>query len=499
MNLHELCCTDICMHFTLKKALDGATVQFKTGSIHALLGENGAGKSTLAHIISGLLKPTSGSITYDGVPLYCGNGAKPGIFMVHQNPKLAEDFSVWQNALLAAEKSSLKPYKKQAFIKQLEQICASWNFQLNLNKKINSLNDSERFYAALLCRLAGKPDFLILDEPTAVLDAAQRAAFFASLKKASAENLGVIYISHNLEETLKLCDTISILRKGVCKATLDNSDYKISESDVLHIMFDDDAALKKPAPAAQSVPAGQAAQSVQPDKSLKIEEPKQTVLAVKALTTSIKNKKNLNGVSFECGAGEITVIKGEKNGGIALLENILTGINPPEYSGCIELFGEKLKKISPALLRKNGTGIVSSKKYLVSSNPNLTVKELLMPFLAGDGFSNCKKDAEAVQSMIDAEKIDISADEPVSNLSGGMLQRLILARELSVKPKLLILAEPVYGLDYKTVRYLEDRLTAAASAGTAVVVLMADADDGFSKWNCLYEIKDGQIHKRNDL
>ena len=124
------------MHFTLKKALDGATVQFKTGSIHALLGENGAGKSTLAHIISGLLKPTSGSITYDGVPLYCGNGTKPGIFMVHQNPKLAEDFSVWQNALLAAEKSSLKPYKKQAFIKQLEQICANWNFQLNLNKKI---------------------------------------------------------------------------------------------------------------------------------------------------------------------------------------------------------------------------------------------------------------------------------------------------------------------------------------------------------------------------
>ena len=201
---------------------------------------------------------------------------------------------------------------------------------------------------------------------------------------------------------------------------------------------------------------------------------------------------------FPNGRG-MTVIKGEKNGGIALLENILTGINPPEYSGFIELFGEKLKKITPALLRKNGAGIVSSKKYLVSSNPNLTVKELLMPFLAGNGFSHCKKDAEAVQSMIEAEKIDISADEPVSNLSGGMLQRLILARELAAEPKLLILADPLYGLDYKTVRYLEDRLTAAASAGTAVVVLMADADDGFSKWNCLYEIKEGQIHKGNDL
>lgn len=487
MNLHELCCTDICMHFTHKKALDGATVQFKTGSIHALLGENGAGKSTLAHIISGLLKPTSGSITYDGEPLYCRNGAKPRIFMVHQNPKLAEDFSVWQNALLAAQKCSLKPYNKKAFAAQLEQICASWNFQLNLNKKINSLNDSERFYAALLCRLAGKPDFLILDEPTATLDAAQRALFFDSLKKARAQNLGVIYISHNLEETIKLCDTISILRKGVCKVTLDNSDYKTSESDILHIMFDD-AGTTNAKISGKYTPATSTVQTE-----------RQIVLAVKDLKTSARNRKNLSGISFECRQGEITVIKGEKNGGIALLENILTGINPPEYSGFIELFGEKLKKITPALLRKNGVGIVSSKKYLVSSNPNLTVKELLMPFLAGDGFSHCKKEAEAVQSMIEAEKIDISADEPVSNLSGGMLQRLILARELAAEPKLLILADPLYGLDYKTVRYLEDRLTAAASAGTAVVVLMADADDGFSKWNCLYEIKDGQIHKRNDL
>ena len=494
MNLHELCCTDICMHFTHKKALDGATVQFKTGSIHALLGENGAGKSTLAHIISGLLKPTSGSITYDDKPLYCGNGAKPRIFMVHQNPKLAEDFSVWQNALLAAQKSALKPYNKKAFAAQLEQICASWNFQLNLNKKINSLNDSERFYAALLCRLAGKPDFLILDEPTATLDAAQRAAFFDSLKKARAQNLGVIYISHNLEETIKLCDTISILRKGVCKATLDNIAYNTKESEILQIMFGGESQKTE----------GQKTEAHQTEKhaDLKVsvlKNEKQKVLVVRNLATSIKNKKNLAGISFECGAGEITVIKGEKNGGIALLENILTGINPPEYSGFIELFGEKLKKITPALLRKNGVGIVSSKKYLVSSNPNLTVKELLMPFLAGDGFSHCKKDAEAVQSMIEAEKIDISADEPVSNLSGGMLQRLILARELAPEPKLLILADPLYGLDYKTVRYLEDRLTAAASAGTAVVVLMADADDGFSKWNCLYEIKEGQIHKGNDL
>ena len=495
MNLHELSCTDICMHFTHKKALDGATVLFKTGSIHALLGENGAGKSTLAHIISGLLKPTSGSITYDGEPLYGRNSAKPRIFMVHQNPKLAEDFSVWQNALLAAQKSTLKPYNKKAFTAQLEQICAGWNFQLNLNKKINSLNDSERFYAALLCRLAGKPDFLILDEPTAVLDSAQRATFFASLKKARAENLGVIYISHNLEETLKLCDTISVLRKGVCKVTLDNSGYKTTESDILHIMFDDDAALKKPSFPAQSVPVGQA---TQPDTS-SIQTERKIVLAVKDLKTSAGNRKNLSGISFECRQGEITVIKGEKNGGIALLENILTGINPPEYSGSIELFGEKVKKITPAILRKNGAGIVSSKKYLVSSNPNLTVKELLMPFLTGEGFSHSKKDAEAVQSMIAAEKIDISANEPVSNLSGGMLQRLILARELEPKPELLILADPLYGLDYKTVRYLEDRLTAAASAGTAVVVLMADADDGFSKWNCLYEIKEGQIHKRNDL
>ena len=496
------------MHFSHKKALDGATISFKTGSIHALLGENGAGKSTLAHVISGFVKQTSGIITYDGVIVSDGTQkgtnpkSFPRIFMVHQNPKLAEDFSVWQNALLAAQKDSLIPYKKKTFIRQLEQIRELWNFELDLNKKINSLNDSERFYAALLCRLAGKPDFLILDEPVAVLDAAQRQAFFDSLRKAKENSLGIIYISHNLEETIKLCDRISILRKGICQNTLDNSNYDASEKEILRIMFGTDALSEKHGNSSAQTEAAACGSSdfavVRLDStaiSTDTEKSKRAVLTVKELETSIKNKKNLCGVSFECCGGEITVIKGEKNGGIALLENILTGINQPKYSGSIELYGKKLERITPSVLRKCGTGIVSSKKYTVSSSPYLTIKELLLPFSHNKGFNHSKKDAEDALQIVKNENIDISIDEPVSNLSGGMLQRLILARELSVKPKLLILADPLYGLDFKTVRYLQNKLVEAAEDGMAILILMTDADDGFTEYDCLYVLKDGKLCK----
>lgn len=506
MKVHELCCTDICKHFSHKKALDGATISFRTGSIHALLGENGAGKSTLAHIISGFITPTSGIISYDGAIISDGAAVGgisrgsaspknfPRIFMVHQNPKLAEDFSVWQNALLAAQKDSLKPFRKKAFIAYLEKIRTDWNFALDLKRKINSLNDAERFYAALLCRLAGKPDFLILDEPVAVLDATQRQAFFDSLKKARQNALGIIYISHNLEETIKLCDCISILRKGVCKATLDNSGYDASEKEILQIMFGNALSEEHEQKQAQAENCG-VASAVSLNCSAEEKNARQKVFAVKDIATSIKNKKNLSGVSFECCAGEITVIKGEKNGGIALLENILTGIDAPDYSGSIELCGQKLERVTPSVLRKSMVGIVSSKKYTISSSPNLTIKELLLPFAQNKGLVHSQKDADDAQKIVKSENIDISIDEPVSNLSGGMLQRLILARELAVKPKLLILADPLYGLDYKTVRYLQGRLAEAAAQGTSVLVLMTDADDGFTEYDCIFELKDGKLCK----
>lgn len=488
MNFHELCCIDICKHFTHKKALDGASITFQTGSIHALLGENGAGKSTLAHIISGFITQSSGLITYDGISLDSKKAVKPKIFMVHQNPKLAEEFSVWQNALLSSEKTSLKPFQKKAFIEKLEKISMDWNLKLDLNKKVSGLTDSERFYAALICRLAGNPDFLILDEPTAVLDAGQRSIFFSSLKKAK-ENLGIIYISHNLEETIKLCDRISVLKKGICKVTLDNSNYMTSEKEILNFMFDE-TFIKKPV-----LEEGQKSNN----SELKDKKNKEKILAVKNLSTSVKNKKNLNNISFECNKGEITLIKGEKNGGIRLLEKILTGIDSPEYSGEIEIFGRSIKRITPSFLRENKTGIVSSKKYLISSNLNLTIKELLVPFSKNKGFDLVKKDISDASLLVEKEGIDISLDELVSNLSGGMLQRLILAREISLRPELLILSDPLYGLDYKTLQYLENKLLKAASEGTAILILMTDADDGFSKWDSLYEVKEGQIQERNVL
>lgn len=497
MNFHELCCTNIGMYFAHKKALDGATVSFKTGSIHALLGENGAGKSTLAHIISGFMEQTFGTVTLDGNLFEFGKkrNLSQHIAMVHQRPKLAEDFTVWQNALISVQKDSIKPYNKTKIIEKLELICSDWAINIDVSKKIHTLNDSERFYAALLCALIKKPLFLILDEPTAVLDAEQRLIFSRSLKKAKENTLGIIYISHNIEEVIQLCDTISVLKKGIFAKTFDNSKDDVSIDDILSTMFNPVENLSHEAKLSTTKPSSIDNISKKVEKS----NIQKIILSVKNLRTFSNEKEMLKNISFDCAAGTITVIRGEKKSGLEVIERVLTGIKIPYFEGIVEISGKRLKKISPAVLRSNKVGIVSSNKYFVSSNPNLSVKEMLLPFIHNKGKNRREKDILDVKVLIESEKINISIYEPVSNLSGGMLQRLILSREMSLNPELLILAEPLHGLDTYTVQNLENKLRKSTENGTAVLILTTDADDGLSYWDCMYDIKNGNLIKKDKI
>lgn len=489
MSFHEVYCSDICMYFAHKKALDGATILFKTGSIHALLGENGAGKSTLAYIISGLAEQTSGKLTFDGEPLFSAAGCKNNnkVRIVQQRPKLAENLAVWQNALIATQKKSLKPFSKKRICSELNAICSEWNFDLDILKKVKNLNDAERLFAAMICVLADKPAFIILDEPTAVLDSKQRQNFFVSLQKAKQNGLGIIYISHNIEETVQLCDTISVLKKGRCTKTFDNSKYDTVADEILKEMFSSDFSKNE---------FEKNTVKVQQNKSFK--NMQKIVFRAKNINAVSDNIK-LKDISFDLYAGTITIIKGERKAGLEILENILTGINSPYFSGEIELDGKILKKITPSLLRSCRTGIVSSNKYFISSNPNLLVKEMLLPFMQNKGKDAVKKNLQQVDELIKNEKVDISKDEPVSNLSGGMLQRLILAREILTNPILLILAEPVHGLDLKTILYFEEQLKKTAEKGAAILLLTSDVDDGLSDYDFLYELKNGTLEKRQPL
>ena len=199
---------NICMYFSRKKVLDGVNITFEEGKIHALLGDNGAGKSTLANILNGELKPTSGSILIDGKETLLKNAKQAiqhGIAYVHQTPVLAESISIQENVMLGLDRKT----------KALFQILSkNWLGNLEPTKLVKDVGSDTKFFIALLSALLKNPKFLILDEPTALLDEEQRDYLFENLKSLAASGLNILIITHNFDEAEKYCNSIVRLEDG---------------------------------------------------------------------------------------------------------------------------------------------------------------------------------------------------------------------------------------------------------------------------------------------
>lgn len=466
----------VSLNFAHKKALDNVSAGFVSGKIHALLGENGAGKSCLADILCGFRKPSSGTIALDGKPVLFATPAaalKSGIAVVRQHPALLEKGRVWENVFLGfSEKRKHFFAFKQTVKAKLDNLCREWNMSLDPDLAIKDATDAERFYIALFTALLHNPVFLILDEPSALLNEDERRNFLICLKKKVAEGLGVVYITHNVKEAAEFCNFVYVLRKGQLAAILENPDFQLNEKVILEKMFD--RAVENAAIFSEPYSGKE-----------------QTAFQVSNLYTFSKNAKNLENFSFSACYGQITLVKINSR---YALEDILTGMYNGKFKGSFYINGNEVFPYSNKNLRNLGVGIVSSKKYIRSSSPALTVKELMIPYFIKKYNTKFRDAAAFAQNLVDSENIDISIDEPVSDLSGGMLQRLIFGREFSCRPKILILCEPLYGLDKKVCAIVEYNLRLLADSGVAVLILSTDSESCPGTYDKLYDflILDGE-------
>lgn len=489
MSIHHIKTDSLCMYFSHKKALDGVSLDFNSGEIHALLGENGAGKSTLAHILSGRLSPTGGSLYIDNKPVYFKTPADAihyGISMVHQRPALAEKLSIWENILLAQNKPQF--FSKKKAIQNINTFCQKWQIELDAAKPVYESSQQERFYTALTAALIKNPSFLIMDEPSSILNADQYNTFLLLMNSFidSSDKHGIIYITHNIEEAVKISNKISLIKHGKTVKTLNKTDVPLSTEDIIQNLYGELPNLEK---------------SVQEKilESLSETYTPKTALQVRNLITRTHNQTELHSIDISAAYSRITVIKGEKSFGIETFENILTGMYRRKYYGMISINGIDIKPLTPKTLRRLKVGIVPSNKYLRGSDPNLTVKELLIPY-AGKKEEMLYGSLEAfVRDIIQTEEIDITPEERVSNLSGGMLQRLILARELTLQPRILILSNPLHGLDRKTMLKVAENLRLATDSGTAVIVLTSDQESGYISHDTIYVLTDGYIQLKEHL
>ncbi len=465
---------EITKSYQLKTALEKVSVDFAGGKIHGLLGENGAGKSTLAKIICGLDFPTSGSMFLDEKNVSFSKPAdalKKGIAIVNQRPLLANSLTAEENIVLATRKSNsffIPPRTPQ----ELSELKSRWAPNLPLKSLVKDLGGNNRFYVSLLTALLHHPDFLVLDEPSAFLDLDERRNLYNSLKQLAQTGTGIIVITHSTAEAKNYCDTVTVLKKGILEAV-----YQSPEEYSAHVV-----AISGETRAA-------------PDAKTNFISTKDSppCLALRNVSCRPKDRPALLEANIESSYGEITAVTGIKEAALDTLEDFITGISTGYAKGKIIFnLGDNMKtlslpkqKLTSTFLRKNGCAIVPSDKTFRASNPRLTVQEML------GVYAPSREQQANAKRLIGLANVNINPDEKCSSLSGGMLQRLILERELSTDPRMIILCNPMHGLDIEAQSKLSMRIAKLVAEGKAVLII-GSIDFPMTLCSRVYSIEGGK-------
>jgi ABC-type uncharacterized transport system ATPase subunit len=476
-----------------KTVLDNLSVSFEGGMIHALLGDNGAGKSTTAAILSGALHYDSGTILLDGNEVCFQNqrdAVRAGIVCVHQRPLLAESISVRENILLGTEYSAAgKKLTRKEVLHEAEIFRQKWAPQLDLRAHIANLGGDERFYTALTAALICKPGVLILDEPSALLDWEQRRSLYANIRELACSGMNIIVITHIIQEAQLYTDTVTVLQKGKAAEQYEHSRTFTGTLHHENNVSGFNSALQVSAAedADNSTCAGTSCNSCK----------NKCAVSFSGITVRPKKRPALYDVSFTAGCGKLTLIKGLAESGLGTLENAITGMETTSEKGLFTIKSDSLrciinlksKKLTPDFLRhKTGmhTAIIPSDRTFRASHPKLSIGQLLC---ATQGGIVTRHYAER---LIHKADIVIETEEKASALSGGMLQRLILARELDAGPQYIIACEPLQGLDTLSAAQTAELLASFASRGCIVLVL-SSSDFPEKLCNTVYTLEGGKL------
>lgn len=455
MNKLSLSVKNIHVAYPKKTVLKGVSTEFKHSQIHMLIGENGAGKSTLTKVICGDILPASGELFLNNQKISINtphDAIEHGIVCVHQRPLLSESISIMENLRLGVKKFNRQ--KAETLLKQ-------WLPDAKPSTLVKNCGGDTRFFISLTGALLKNPEILILDEPGALLDLPQREFLFARLKSFASEGMNIIVITHYMNEAEKYGDTITCLEDGTIS----------SRNEIPH---------------PQQLEKLTAADDKDTDNFY---------LRFTDINCTPLNKPKITDFSFMAEAGKITLICGQVEDGRETLEDFICGMSQAKQRGTLTI-KDKEREFSFKIKNENFTrrklekspftfGIIPSNKTFRGSNPKLSIFQLLT---ANCGLKTNQEQLEFTQQLIQKADVNITPQEKAVALSGGMLQRLILEREISRNPDILILCEPVQGLDYSSTNKLCQRLQKIASEGKIVLVLSSSE---FPKEICstIYELE----------
>ncbi|GIV83361.1 MAG: heme ABC transporter ATP-binding protein [Candidatus Roseilinea sp.] len=456
------------------------TFAVRAGEIHALVGENGAGKSTLMKILYGMERPSAGQIFLRGRPTTIHSPHEAiarGIGMVHQNFMLVPSFTIAENIVLGTEPLRGAFVDRRAAIAITTQLAQQYGLSVDPEARVDVVPVGMRQRVEILKALYRGADVLILDEPTAVLTPQETHELFTAIQRLIQAGKTVIFISHKLREVMEISDRISVMRDARMVGTLDKREA--NERLLAKMMVGREVFLNIEKPPAQRGPL---------------------VLNVRNLEYATETGVEvLKGVSLSVYAGEILGIAGVEGNGQTELVEVIAGLRTP-LSGVIELNGKSIAGLTPRQVRQAGVAHIPEDRLTNGVALTASIQENLIvdrytrePFTRG-GLMRPAAVARNSEALIEAYAIRApDGSLPVGALSGGNMQKVVVARELSSQPKLLIAAQPTRGVDIGATEFMHAQLVGARNAGVAILLVSADLSEVMSLSDRLAVMHAGRI------
>jgi general nucleoside transport system ATP-binding protein len=447
-------------------ANEGVDFEAAVGEVHALLGENGAGKSTLSNILTGLYRPDEGEILLYGKPVHFRgprDALDAGICMVHQHFRLVEPFTVAENVVLGDHRGEGKTFRlhTRRIERRVAELSTRYGMHVDPRARIWQLSLGEQQRVEILKALYRDARVLILDEPTAVLTPQEAEVLFGTLREMAAEGRTVIFISHKLHEVKAVAERVTVLRGGHSIATVPTRDATVRSLASLMVGRE----LSGP-PEASARAAG---------------EP---VLEVEGIwTQGDRGDAAVRGVSLEACAGEIVAVAGVAGNGQRELAETIAGIRAPT-EGSVRMGGRRLKPGDPRSAIAAGVAYVPEDRLGTGVAPSLSIASNLVLKSYREGHISrgplllLGRIRDAAVELISRYRIAAPGPAtPARLLSGGNLQKVVLAREFSGEPRLVVAASPTRGLDVGAIETVHSYLRDAAADGKAVLLLSEDLDE----------------------
>lgn len=456
---------DICKSFQGVHANKDINLEINSGEILGLLGENGAGKTTLMNILYGIYQPDSGSILINGKPVRIANPLESinlGIGMVHQHFMLIQNHSVIENIALGYKDTPFL-FPQKILREKIEAFSSQFDFQIDLDQKVWQLSAGEQQRVEIIKTLLNGADLLILDEPTSVLTPQEIKELIEILRRMKADGHSVIFISHKLDEIMDICDRVTVLRKGRIVG-----DARTKDTDKM----------------------GLARMMVGKDVSLTMDREKlpkgDRVLSVQNIhVTGDKGLVAVKNVSFDLHKNEIFGVAGVAGNGQRELAEAITGIRSID-SGKVLINGRDITNLSPRKIYDYGVSHVPEERIRFGIAPglflydNAILKQHHLKKFSKRYFlkyESVKRHAQAI--ITDFRVATHSINNQIRNLSGGNIQKLILGREISEQPQLLVASHPTYGLDVGATQFLRQHLLELCRQGSSVLLFSEDLDEIF--------------------